>query len=122
MAKNETRRMKPSDITGDEEIYAALQGIAGYAPANPAYTLTALAAARSELQAAWQAETQAEAALAAARDTAVAKEWEFHNKMLGVKDQVKAQFGKDSNEVQALGLKKASEYSARRRATKISQA
>jgi hypothetical protein len=29
--------------------------------------------------------------------------------MLGVKDQVVAQFGRDSNEVQALGLKKASE-------------
>jgi len=29
--------------------------------------------------------------------------------MLGVKDQVTAQFGLDSNEVQAIGLKKTSE-------------
>jgi hypothetical protein len=37
-------------------------------------------------------------------------ERDFHNAILGAKDQVKAQFGKDSNELQALGLKKASEY------------
>jgi hypothetical protein len=35
--------------------------------------------------------------------------------MLRVKDQVIAQFGKDSNEVQALGLKKASERKAPQR-------
>ncbi|HLL77504.1 MAG TPA: hypothetical protein VK421_19770 [Pyrinomonadaceae bacterium] len=56
------------------------------------------------------AETQAAAALAAARDDAVAAEWEFHNAMLGAKEQVVAQFGKDSNEIQSLGLKKKSEY------------
>jgi hypothetical protein len=35
--------------------------------------------------------------------------------MLGVKDQVTAQFGRDSNEVQAIGLKKASERKAPQR-------
>lgn len=114
MAKNESRRIKPSDLTEDEDIYSAVKGIANYAPANPAYTLDALAATHAELQAVWDKEMQAEGALAAARDNSVAKEWEFHNKMLGVKDQVKAQFGKDSNEVQALGLKKASEYKGRK--------
>jgi hypothetical protein len=48
----------------------------------------------------------------AAMDAARAAEWAFHNAMLGVKDQVIAQFGKDSNEVQALGLKKKSERKA----------
>ena len=55
--------------------------------------------------------TQAAAAVAAAWDDAAAREREFHNLMMGVKDQVIAQFGKDSNEVQSIGLKKASEYS-----------
>jgi hypothetical protein len=55
------------------------------------------------------AETQAEAAYKAARDNAVAAEWAFHNAVLGAKEQVIAQFGKDSNEVQAIGLKKKSE-------------
>jgi hypothetical protein len=41
--------------------------------------------------------------------------------MLGAKDQVVAQFGRDSNEVQSLGLKKASEYRTRARAAKNTQ-
>jgi hypothetical protein len=53
--------------------------------------------------------------LATARDNAVTAEREFHNLMLGAKDQVTAQFGRDSNEVQALGLKKASERKPPRR-------
>ncbi len=48
----------------------------------------------------------------AARDTANAAEWAFHNAMLGAKDQIIAQYGDDSNEVQSLGLKKKSEYKA----------
>ena len=55
---------------------------------------------------------------AAARDNATAREWEFHNLMPGAKDQVTAQFGRDSNEVQALGLKKSSERKAPKRSGK----
>jgi hypothetical protein len=102
-------------MEADESGFAALQAMTGYAPANQAYTLAAITAAHGALQSAWTAESQAEAALAAARDDAVAKEWEFHNLMLGAKDQVTAQFGRDSNEVQALGLKKASERKAPQR-------
>jgi hypothetical protein len=115
MAKNQNRRIKPSHLTADENIFAALKAIDGYAPANPAYSIEALSATYTQLQSFWDIETQAEAALATARDNSVAKEWEFHNQLLGVKDQVRAQFGKDSNEVQALGLKKTSEYRPRRR-------
>jgi hypothetical protein len=48
----------------------------------------------------------------------VAPEWEFHNIIPGVKEQVIAQFGKNSNQVQALGFKKKSEYKAPRRKSK----
>ena len=41
---------------------------------------------------------------------AAAAEWEFHDTMLAVKEQVIAQFGKNSDQVQALGLKKKAEY------------
>ena len=106
---NESRRLRPAHVTEDESSFAALQSISAYAPANQAYTMAAISAAHAALQSARAAETQAEAAYAAARDTAVAREWEFHNLILGAKDQVTAQFGRNSNEVQALGLKKASE-------------
>ena len=112
---NTSNRLRPSQITDDEDGFAALQGMAGYAPANQTYTVAAIKAAHEALQAAWTAESQAEAALAAARDNSVAAEWAFHNLMLGAKVQVTAQFGRDSNEVQALGLKKASERKAPQR-------
>ena len=53
---------------------------------------------------------QTTAAADSARDDHVAVQWELHNALLGAKDQVTAQFGKDSNEVQAMKLKKKSEY------------
>jgi hypothetical protein len=55
------------------------------------------------------AEILAQQALATARDIACAAEWALHNAVLGARTQVRAQFGDDSNEVQAVGLKKASD-------------
>lgn len=116
---NPATRLRPSQLQADRDAFAALQAIAGYAPANPAYALTAITAASTALSAAQQTETQAAAAAASARDDATAREWDFHNLIMGVKDQVIAQFGKDSNEVQAVGLKRRSEYSRPKpRATK----
>ena len=115
MAKDETKRLAPAVISDDEAALDALQKIADYAPANALYSLSAASDARSQMRAAREAENQLMAALAQARDTTVAKEWAFHNIILGVKDSVKAQFGKDSHEVQALGLKKASEYKPKSR-------
>lgn len=112
MAKDETKRLKPAMIEADESGFAALQTIALYEPANNAYSLPTVAAAHGLLLSTRTEEAQAEVALKTARDNAVKKEWEFHNLMLRVKDQVTAQFGPDSNEVQALGLKKASERKA----------
>jgi len=54
-------------------------------------------------------EIQKQAAAEAARDTATTNEWEFHELVLSAKDQVIAQYGRDSNEAQAVGLKKKSE-------------
>jgi hypothetical protein len=110
MAKDQTKRVSREELDKDQAAFNALQNVVGYAPSNPAHGLTSLQTAFNEMRAAQAAEDQATAAMAAARDVAVHKEWAAHNLMLGVKDQIKAQFGKDSNEVQALGLKKASEY------------
>ena len=109
---DQSKRIKPAVLDADESSFAALQTIITYAPANPTYAVSAVRAALDAMRDARAVEAQAEAALAAARDDAVAREWEFHNLMLGVKDQVMAQFGRDSNELQALGLKKASERKA----------
>jgi len=47
--------------------------------------------------------------LKSAADAARLAEWELHNAMLAVKEVVKGQFGSDSDQPQAVGLKKKSE-------------
>jgi hypothetical protein len=118
MAKDETRQLPPSVLTEDREIYAALKEIKNYAPANQAFAQSAIDTSLSNMVTAQEAEAQAAAAWAAARDDKVAAEWGFHNMILGGKDQVKAQFGPNSNEVQAVKLKKKTEYKSPRRKAK----
>ncbi|MEA2175627.1 MAG: hypothetical protein QOD00_3219 [Blastocatellia bacterium] len=110
MAKDETKRLPARDLNDDEEIYAAVKAMADYAPANAAYTQAKLDAGRDALEAAHHALVQADAAAKAARDALVARQWEFHNLVLGTKDQIMAQYGPNSDQVQAVKLKKKSEY------------
>ena len=109
MALNQSRRLRTEDLEADRAATVAVQSISNYQPINPTYSAQALVdlgAARDQAQ---QAEIRAQHALAAARDAAVAAEWALHNAVLGARTQVLAQFGDDSNEVQAMGLKKRSD-------------
>lgn len=121
MAKNQTRRIASGVLSDDREAFDALQGITNYAPANQAYTTEKIKALRDRLDNALRESTQADAAADAKRAAANAAEWEFHNAMLGAKVQVEAQFGDDSDEVAALGLKKKSEYKSPARRKQGSQ-
>lgn len=118
MAKNQTRRLRPVDIAKDEAAFHALQKVTGYAPNNPAYALQAISQAFADLRAKQALEDQAVAALATARDEATNQEWVVHNLVLGSKDQVRGQFGKDSLQVQEIGLKRTSDYKNRKPANK----
>ncbi len=110
MAKDQTKRLPPGQLQADRETQTALQALTDYRPANPTYSADKVSGLLAAMQSAQDAEVNAANALSAARDTAVAAEWEFHNAILGVKDQVVAQYGKDSDQVQAMGLKKKSEH------------
>lgn len=110
MAKNETKRLAPDILQADKDSLTALQAIANYTPSNSAFAVATVQTGLTAMGAAQSAETLAQQAADTARDNATAKEWAFHNSILGAKEQVIAQFGKDSNEVQSLGLKKKSEY------------
>jgi hypothetical protein len=118
MAKNENKRIRPQALEGDEAAFNALQKINGYTPSNSAYALAAVTQAFDEMRAAQVVENQISAALASARDIANSKEWTVHNMMLGVKDQVRAQFGKDSLQLQELGLKRVSDYKSKKPGSK----
>jgi hypothetical protein len=112
MAKNQNTRLRPPQLQRDATIFASLTALNDYAPANKNYSLAAVQGISEAMKAAQRAELNAQNALASARDLAAAAEWEFHNAILRVKEQVIAQYGHDSNEVQALGVKKKSEYKA----------
>lgn len=122
MAKDETKRLKPTILSADRDSHTALGTVIGYAPANPSFAQNALNALRADLDAAQAAETHALAAAATARDEANAKEWAYHKAIVGMRDQVVAQYGRDSNEAQAVGRKKESERKSPRRTKKNSPA
>jgi len=109
LAKDEFRKLPPKQLADDLEVYNNLKGMTAYTPANPAFTTTAITALHTTMESRREKKAQTAAADDAARDDLVAAEWAFHNGILGVKGQGLAQFGPDSNEVTALGLKKKSE-------------
>ena len=109
MPSNANRRLPPDTLEADLDCITALKAIEGYAPSNPTDTLTALNDIQTRVAAAQERELHAANAYAAARDDAVLLENERHERVKSVKNQVRAQYGNDSNEVASLGLKKASE-------------
>ncbi len=110
MADAKTRPLSPGQLQDDLDAYSALKAIVGYTPANPDFTLAKGTTAKTAKEAAEEKSAQDEATAKASRDDEVAAQWAFHDFILGAKTQVKAQFGDSSNEIQALGLKKKSEY------------
>src|SRR5665213_3815540 len=109
MAKNQTVKIRPVLLQADRDSFAALKNIADYAPSNASLTVAKIQALQDDMVAKDEAEVQALAAHDSARDDATDSEWTYHNAILAAKDQVKAQYGADSNELQAVGLTKKSE-------------
>lgn len=120
MAYDPNRRLQSRVLQADREVLIAVQQLADYTPPNASYSADKLTAAYQAVEATRAAEIKAKNALAAARDAAAKAEWEFHNAILCAKDQVIAQYGADSSQVQAVGLKRTSERKrpGRRVATK----
>jgi len=110
MAKDQSRRLLPAQVVANNDSFAALKKITGYAPSNMMCSVANGSTLQTNQTNNNDSEAQAIAAHNTARDLAVKSEWDFHNYIISVKDQVAAQFGKDSNEFQSLGMKKKSEY------------
>lgn len=66
--------------------------------------------AQAAMPKAQELEVQLKAQYHAATDEARLAEWNFHNCVLAMKTFVVAQYGSDSNQAQAIGLKKKSAY------------
>jgi hypothetical protein len=110
MATDQTKPLAAATLADDKSAIDACKEITTYAPQKAEFNQAALDAAQAAVESTDTAYNRAEAAFDTARDNKVAAEWVRHNKVLGMRTQVKAQFGEDSNELQSVGLKKKSEY------------
>ncbi|MCD9185534.1 MAG: hypothetical protein LUM44_03820 [Pyrinomonadaceae bacterium] len=115
MANKRTKRLRPAILQEDLDAFAALQAIEGYNPSNPAYTVEKGRAIFERIREDQTSEVQKDAAAEAQRDKAVNSEHDGHDFIQGMKNQVKAQYGEDSDEYASLGMKKKSEYRTGRR-------
>ena len=73
MAKNETVRIRPGILKSDEDAFIALQAMQAYNPANVSFSKSTLTGSLADMQAAQQAEVNAQNALDAARDARPSK-------------------------------------------------
>jgi hypothetical protein len=109
MAQDRTRRISPKILAEDLDSLDALETVNGYAPTNQRLSLTSLRSIKDDMNSKRSLETRKQAEADAARDDAAEGEWEFHNAIVAMRDQVVAQFGRASNEAQSVGRKKDTE-------------
>ncbi|MBD2411662.1 hypothetical protein H6H01_13090 [Nostoc calcicola FACHB-3891] len=108
--QNTTRRLRPQLISEDVSSWYGLQTVSTYETNRTDASGAKLQQAYQVMLAQQQAETEKQALYRAAADAARLAEWEFHNAVLAMKEVVRGQYGLDSDQAQAVGLKKKSDY------------
>ncbi|MGF1938451.1 MAG: hypothetical protein RM347_029540 [Nostoc sp. ChiQUE02] len=103
-----TRRLRLQTISQDVTSFHGLQTVSTYDTTRSNASVTNIQQAYQAMLAQQQAETEKLALYRAAVDAARLAEWEFHNAVLAMKEVVRGQYGSDSDQAQAVGLKKKS--------------
>jgi hypothetical protein len=106
------QKANASRIIEDRRSLAALEGIVGYAPRNSSLNVDALRTLESQMDSQANRVTQLRAELAGAIDNYHATGSLFTQRMIEARDEVQVQFGRDSNELQAVGRTKRSDRKA----------
>ncbi|MGF1538164.1 MAG: hypothetical protein ACFB4J_17005 [Elainellaceae cyanobacterium] len=109
MIQNTNRRLNGTTIKRDIESYNGFSYVKDYIPPRMEAAPEIVKDAYTTKLTAQPREAEQKAAYKAATDEARLAEWAFHNATLAMKDGIRGQFGPDSNEAQAVGLKKKSE-------------
>ncbi|TFI51818.1 hypothetical protein BLD44_024120 [Mastigocladus laminosus UU774] len=107
--QNTTSRLRPQILSKDIDSFHGLQTIVNYETTRADASVENLQQAYQAMLTFQQAETEKLILYRAAADNARLAEWEFHNAVLAMKEFVRGQYGSDSDEAQAVGLKKKSE-------------
>ncbi|BAY11376.1 hypothetical protein [Calothrix sp. NIES-2098] len=107
--QNQTRRLPPKAISQDIDSWHGLETVSAYDTNRADASAAKLQQAYQAMMAQQKAETEKLNLYRAAADAARLAEWEFHNTVLAMKEVVRGQYGSDSDEAQAVGLKKKSD-------------
>ena len=107
--QNTNRRLSANAVSQDVDAFNGLKSVQGYSTTRSEATTEALQPAYQVMLTQQQNETEQQALYKAAADAARLAEWNFHNAVLAMKEVVRGQFGSDSDQAQAVGLKKKSE-------------
>ncbi len=110
-----SRRVSTKTISADIDAFHGLSTITNYIPVRSEATPSSIKAAYEAMLAKQQKETELATQIKAAADAARQAEVEFHQMVLAMKESVRGQFGPNSDEAQAVGYKKKSEYKRPRR-------
>lgn len=108
------KRLSPNQLAEVKASFEGLKSIAGYAPVKPEYKVSEIQPIEAAIDDLTKQEAQMLARLGDLRDQIADKGTAFAQKMKGAAQQVIAQFGDDSMEIQALGRKRTSERAARK--------
>ena len=114
---NFSRRLSAKTITADIKALHGLSAVSKYTAIRPEASAKSLEQAYTSMIASQKKEIELTATLKAATDAARQSEIAFHNAVLAMKESVRGQFGPNSDEAQAVGYKKKSEYKRPRRRT-----
>ena len=115
MAIDQTRRLRGENLQADAKTLIGIQTLDDYAPRSPECASETLTALSQQALQAQQNELRAAQALERARTAAIAAEWQLHNALLLAKNEVRVQYGENSEAMQAVGLKKRSDRRRRAR-------
>lgn len=107
--QDKTRRLRPQLISEDVTSWHGLQTITTYNTTRADADAAKLQQAYQVMLSSQQTETEKLTLYRAAADAARLAEWEFHNAVLAMKEVVRGQYGSDSDQAQAVGLKKKSD-------------
>ncbi|MDZ8056590.1 MAG: hypothetical protein RMX68_014425 [Aulosira sp. ZfuVER01] len=107
--QNTTNRLRPLVISQDVDSLHGLQTIGTYDTSRTDASVTHIQQAYQAMMVQQQAEIEKLASYRAAADAARLAEWEFHNAIIAMKEVVRGQYGSDSDQAQAVGLKKKSD-------------
>ncbi|MEH2275380.1 MAG: hypothetical protein V7K40_11480 [Nostoc sp.] len=107
--QDKTRRLPSQSISQDIDSLHGLQTVSTYDTTRTDASVAKLLQAYQDMLTQQQAETEKLTLYRAATDAARLAEWEFHNAILAMKEVIRGQYGSDSDEAQAVGLKKKSE-------------